>query len=347
MFYMENLSKNKNKKKLLIKRNKHYILFGKENFLLQMKTKSILKKIKKNFTLIYKFDIDLTTDWNFLIKKVENLDLFYKELIIILILPKIITEKINKNIYTIVSFAKENITLIINIFDINDINKEKFWFFKIKRNITVINCNIKNEKQFLFFIKEILIYFKINVDSDSKKFLIKNFRKNISFTIKFLKKLSVLYDKKEIKINNIKNLLDNYIIQTPKKLINEIFLKNHKQSIFILKKMKVQNLFDPIIILRNIQNNIIYLIHIKYKNKINNFYLNFFLYINKNYEKNKHLIINFSKNTSIYQLHESINLILFLEIQIKKNCKSKIVWHVFEKIILILCGFKTPKIKKK
>ncbi|WP_041944128.1 DNA polymerase III subunit delta [Wigglesworthia glossinidia] len=320
--------KNKNQKKL-------YILVGDQFFLLEKIIQKILFNIRSTEKIIhYKFYITSNINWTDIFNKFYNFDLFNAKIHILLIFPEKITIDMHQNLSILTSLLKQSNILTICINQITNLIKNQVWFKNIKNSSTIIDCNINTQKKFSSWVRNFNQILKISIDVDSEIFLFKIFKKNTYAALKLLEKFSILFPDQLINLSKIEKIVNSELIYTVDQLISVVFQRNINLSIFILSKIKMQKIFDPLIILRKIQNKVVYIIKIK-ENLIN-------INDNKICQKNYKLILDFSEKISINQLNSIINLMLILEIILKKSGKKILVWHFFNEIILILCGYHSP-----
>ncbi|MDQ1237762.1 MAG: DNA polymerase III subunit delta [Wigglesworthia glossinidia] len=320
-----------------------YILIGDELLLSEKIIQKILFKINLTEKVIYyKFHVNTNINWTEIFNKFCNFDLFNPKVHIILIFPENITNDMHQNLFILISLSNQSNILTICIKKMTNVIKNQIWFKNIKEYSTIIDFNIDTQKKFSFWIKSYSQMLRISIDTCVENFLFKTFKKNIHSVLKLLDKLSIMFPNQVLTLTKIKKIIHSDIIYTIDQLITAIFLRNMKLAKFSLNKIKLQKIFDPLIILRYIQNNVIYIIKIKDDN-------NLISNKNKVWKKNYKILLEFSKNISLKELHATINLILILEVMLKTSCKNTLVWHFFNEIILILCGYNliTSKIYEK
>lgn len=326
--------KNENQKKL-------YVLVGEQFCLLEKIIQKILFNIRSTEKIVhYKFYITSNINWTDIFNKFYNFDLFSTKIHILLIFPEKITIDMHQNLSILTSLLKKSNILTICINQITNLIKNQVWFKNIKNSSTIIDCNINTQKKFSALVQIYTQILQISIDANAEIFLFKIFKKNIYAALKLLEKLSILFPDQLLNLSKIEKIVNSELIYTVDQLIDVVFQRNINLSIFILRKIQMQKIFDPLIILRKIQNKVVYII--KIKENLININNNTIFNKNKTCQKKYKLILDFSEKISINQLHSIINLMLILEIILKKSGNKILVWHFFNEIILILCGYHSP-----
>lgn len=312
------------------KTDKIYLIIGNNSYLKRESLKKICKIMKTyKFEEKHNFNIQPKTNWNKIYQQSKSISLFSKRKIFILtIIENEISKKLEKKIIHLIKIINKNILLIFNIKKITNNNKNNILYKTIKQKTIYINCNNKKNN----FIHE-LITKKTLIPKTNN--CIKNYynyiQKNLTKTNYTLKKISTI-NKKIFTINYIKKFLNNSNNFKICHLIESILSKDHIKSIYILNKLKKENI-EILIILHIIKNIVFITLLLKKKHNIQNIKNIFEKY--KLY-KNKSQIITFEKQTNICIIEKAIQFISKIEIQIKTKNKDEI-WNKLKTLFIILC----------
>ncbi|CAL4324181.1 DNA polymerase III subunit delta [Buchnera aphidicola] len=311
-------------KSFLKKLNYSYLLVGEEEFFIQ-ETKIFLLKFAKEEqyletnTVYIKFDID----WINVIKMYQNICMFSKKKIIILIYKKNnFDNNFFKNFIKISKIFNKNILLIIHL-EKHTTNYQKKNFFNLSQiKTTIICCNKITSENWNNWIEKKIKKMKLNILKDVKKMLYKNYKDNLFALSNILNILMLIYSSHKITLNKSKKIIENLSLFTPVEWINSIFEKDKKKSIKIIHRLSEQK-YNPIVLIRNLQKDLITLIYMK-KNKN----INYYLFLNKNKICNKrHLIfINACIDIADDNLYKAIKIITNLELKIKTEYNNKSLW---------------------
>lgn len=311
-------------KSSLKKLNYSYLLVGEEEFFIQESKIFLLKFAKKEqYFEINTVYIKFNVDWINLLKIYQNICMFSKKKIIILIYKKnTFDNEFFKNFKKIYKILNENILLIMHL-ENNTTNYQKKIFLNLPHiKTTIIYCNKIKSENWKNWIEKKIKKMKLNIHNDVKKILYKNYEGNLFALSNILNILILLYSSSEITLNKSKKIIENLSLFTPLEWINSLFEKNKKRSITIINRLSEQK-YNPIVLIRNLQKDLLVLIYMK-KNKN----INYYLFLNKKKICNKrHIIfINACINSTDENLYKIIKIITNLELKIKGEYDNKSLW---------------------
>ncbi|WP_343192047.1 DNA polymerase III subunit delta [Buchnera aphidicola] len=317
---------------LLHKLNTIYLIVGKNEFFIQFSEKILLKYAKKKFFYTKK-EITITSNeqWKQLISIYSNNTIFSEKTIIICQYTLNIFEKdFLFNFKKISNLSNPNILLIIKLNYIVYINYNINILNIIKKKSIIIFCNALLPNQYINWINYIITKKKLNIHQDSKKYIYKNYEGNLFELSNILNILKLLYPSTLIKINDIKNIVENLAIFTPQQWIDAILKNKKKQSINIIHRLSQQK-YDPIILIRTLQKDLLILIYMIKNKSIN---LNIF-FKEKKICSSRHIIfINACKKYTIIKLYKVIKIITCIELKIKEKYNNKTLWILLKKLTL-------------
>ncbi|QOI11128.1 DNA polymerase III subunit delta [Blochmannia endosymbiont of Colobopsis nipponica] len=324
--------------KLINKINIPYILYGNDLYLLQETKKKIFKTAKNyNFRENYNFILNEHTDWDHIINICKTLNLFSCRKILFFTLTHNYYNKIiDKNLSYLISFINNDLLFIIHINQLNENIKKYMWFKIIHKKSILINCNAPKNNHLLNWILNKTKKMDLSLEQAGYHLLCKYYKNNLFDLMKILENLCFIYDKKKVSLIKIQNIINENINFTPSHWISSVLSGKYQLACYILQKLKLEDA-DPIILLRKIQQEVIFLIRLKRQNKREvtpNILLNEY----KIYKtKRQFLLTKAFKRLNQYQLNASINIMIQLELRLKKNEICYDTWNKLEILTTLLC----------
>ncbi|QCI27279.1 hypothetical protein [Buchnera aphidicola] len=289
----------------------HYYCILENNFFIayEIKKKILNFFLKKKLYHLIKIKITSNIDWNKIYREYQQKDIFKKKK---LLLINIYIKKINNYIlYTlknILKYKNKNIILLLNFIKIQ--YKNNIIFFKkiIQLNkFLIIDCPYLTELETQIWIQEKIKKMNLNLTSKIIIFLSKIYKNNLLFLFKILEVLSLNSYDQIITMKHVKTILNKNITSNIKNWIFLLFSKQKIKAIKTLNLLKNTN-YKISYLLRAIQNNLIYYLH-----------------INKNYIYKNH-------NIKIYKI---FNILTKIEINNKKNKNNPLIWQYLKTLILL------------
>lgn len=321
------------KKKLIKKLNYLYILLGEDLFLLDKNEKLILNFAKKEQFLEKNIiNIEKNTDWNKIIDfyKLKNI-FFKKNILIINVMIKKLDSLSIGYINKILSSENTDILVIVKFYTIsNSIKKsKKIKIFNLENNI--ISCFTPYEWAFKNWLQYEIKERKLKITQDSFLLLYKYYQGNTLFAHQILNIISITWPYTNIQKENIKEIIYNFAIFSPIHWINAIFSQNIKQSIYILDSF-FQKKYNPIILVRSLQNDLLILINMKREKKID---VSTFLKKNNIWINRSKFFIHALNTINFNCFLKIIRILLQIEKKIKQNHDNS-VWTELKTITLLL-----------
>lgn len=310
-----------------------YLLLGNEIILLQESINQIIK-INKKYKLLEKhsFLLKKNSDWKKIFLTCQEQTLFSnKKILFITITSNLILSYKNKFLYKLNNLLIKNITLIINCDESISQNQQLKFFNTLKIEGIIINCTILNKRRLSEWINFKLYLKKITINEDSKKILIQYYYGNLIELTNILNIIFLLYPNQYVDCHQLKNIIYDSSNFSIFQWIDAILKGNKEKSLRILKQLFLNN-FNPLYLIRMLQNNLIVLFSMKRHNNTNN--INF-LHSNKIWEKRHSVFIYACTTNNEEKIYKIIKLITYIELSIKRNIQID-VWNKLKNLSLIL-----------
>ncbi|WDI78716.1 DNA polymerase III subunit delta [Candidatus Purcelliella pentastirinorum] len=300
----------------------NYIICGNDIFLKEDSIINILKLANKlNFNNTIRIMVDNNFTFEIISNFIKENDLFIKKKTIILTVIKQYHKILFKNISKLITLLNKNIFLIIKSdkFD----KKDFFLIKKTKIQINLINCNTPTGIQLYKWIEKKIEEFKLNLNCKIIKLLCYYYEGNVLALNQILKIISIISLTKSLNLSNIKKIIFDQAIFHPSQWSESILYGNCTRSIHILKQL-FKNKYNPITLIRFLQNDLLILIIIKrYKQNIKKI-----LSINSYYIYNiRKLFFNKIKNSlDNKKIYLILKFLIKIELMIHKENNEKIIW---------------------
>ncbi|AWH90358.1 DNA polymerase III subunit delta [Buchnera aphidicola (Melanaphis sacchari)] len=328
IIYPENLKNN-----LMNQLHHCYVLLGEDVFLLNQSQDIILKyAYKKNFLEKIIIKIKKNTDWNQVNQFYKTKHLFFnKKILIINFSIKKLTIFLIQEINKIYFSKKLEILIILKFNELSNTLKKnkKLKIFESKKNI--IYCFTPRNLNFENWIKYEIKEKKLKVTENSFHLLKKNYEGNTLFLHQTLNIISSIWKNEIITSKKIKKIINQFSIFSPSIWIDAIFRNDQKRALYILDSLYKKK-YNPIILIRSLQKDLIKLINIKRETKIS---INESLKKNNIWTNRSSIFINALKFINFNNLLKVIRILLKIEIDIKKEYNYS-VWMELKTITLLL-----------
>lgn len=314
-----------------------YLIFGKDEFLLQKSINDIKKVIntKKNFEYFF-YKISSYTNLDEINCFIQSTNLFLEKKILFLkVSEKITQEKIlEKKTIKLINLLYPK--LFIVMFGKILTQKQKIFLYKnIKTNPIYVNCSILKKNRLLEWITHKTKKFNINLSAKSTEFLSLFYQDNLLTLNQIFNHLSLSYQKKKYSLIKIEKIIYYIVDFTYHHLINMLLIGNLKHGLKILKKLQKKN-YEISTTIYHIQEKLLLLLKLKNKNfKKNKIQIKLLQYQT---QETNHFLINLAlKRLSTKTLEFSIHLISESEFYLKKNFIHK-AWEKLELLTISICN---------
>lgn len=330
---MKNIHLYELKKYLIQKLNTIYIFLGEDDSL-SKKSQDIIKifALKKGFLNTVQIDIEKDKDWEKIVIFYKKRNLFFQKTILVVnFLIKNINSILIKKICRIFTLLNSDILIILKFNHLSISIKNSKFFNQFQENNNIIICDPPYNSHLILWIKYEIEERKIQIEDQACYLLYKYYEGNTLFILNVLDMVIIRYPNTYITCQMIKKIIINCIDYSSLNLINYIFQFKTKKAISILDFFSKKK-YNPLILVRSLQKDLFTLIYMKRENNVNvNNYL-------KKYNictiRHKFFIHAFQK-IDYYNLLKAIQILVKIEINIKKNYYYS-VWNQFQELTLIL-----------
>ncbi|CAL4325172.1 DNA polymerase III subunit delta [Buchnera aphidicola] len=321
------------KKKLTQKLHCLYILLGEDLFLLNKNEKLILNFAKKkNFLEKSIINIEKNADWNKIINfyKLKNI-FFKKNILVINFIIKKIDKSLTNHINKILSIKNTDILVIVKFYALSNAIKKSKIIKTFDQENNIISCFTPYEWAFKNWLKYEIKERNLKIKQDSLLLIYKYYQGNTLFAHQILNIISITWPCENIETEKVKQIIDNFSIFSPIHWINAIFSQNTKKAIYILDSF-FQKKYNPIFLVRSLQNDLLILINMKREKKID---INAFLRKNNVWLNRSKFFIHALNVINFNHFLKIIRILLKIEKKIKKEYDNS-VWIELKTLTLLL-----------
>jgi len=331
---MKKINPEQLKKHLIQGLNYFYIFLGEDFSLLEKNQDLILNFAhQKGFLEKVKIDIERDKDWEKIILFYRTKGLFFKKTILVInFLIKDINDFLIKRIYNIFYLLNSDILTILKFNHLSHFIQQDKSLCQFKKQYNIISCFTPYNLQFINWIKYEIKEKKINLEEQAFFLLCRYYEGNTLFIYKILDILLITWPNICITKHKIKKIIADFFDFSPLYWINSIFQGHIKKSIYMLKFFRKKK-YNPLILVRSLQKDLLKLIHIKREEKIDIYLL---LKENNIWNTRYKFFINAFKRINNNNLFKAIQILVKIEINVKKKYNNY-VWNQLQELTLILC----------
>ncbi|QCI19997.1 MAG: DNA polymerase III subunit delta [Buchnera aphidicola (Brevicoryne brassicae)] len=331
---MNIINPEKLKQNLIKKLNSCYVFLG-EDFCLLEKNQNLILNFanQKGFTEIIIIDVEKNEDWKKIFNFYKKRNLFFKKttLVVNLIIKKLNIQLI-KNINEIHQLFHLDILIILKFNHLSCFFEKSKSFDVLKNHVDIISCFTPYNANFINWIKYEISEKNIKIEEKAFFLLCKYYEGNTLFIYKTLDTLSTTWPNTYIKVEKIKKIIINFLNFLPIHWINAIF-QNHKIKAIYILDIFCKKQYNPLILIRSLQKDLLILIYIKREKQIN---IDMFLKKNNVGNIRYKFFKNALKKINNKKFLKAIRILLKIEISIKKQYNSS-VWIQLFQLTLTLC----------
>ncbi|WP_085246631.1 DNA polymerase III subunit delta [Gilliamella mensalis] len=242
----------------------YYLILGSDPYLQHY----VQTELRKAFTHAgfdeqLTFVIDNQTDWIAIFDSCQAMNLFSSNTLILLdfgegALNTAITAKLN----TLSEVLTPDIALIISLNKITKSQENAAWYKALSDKLVVVNCVTPDTLQLPQWIKNHLLQQQITIDAKAIELLCYYYEGNLLALTQIIAQLKLLYPNQSISYDEVETNINDSAIFTPYHWTDAMIANKTKRAIHILQQLKI-NEFEPLILLRIIQRELILLINLK------------------------------------------------------------------------------------
>lgn len=322
------------KQHLIKKLNYFYIFLGQDLFLLNTNQNLIINfSHQKGFLETVIINIEKTKDWDKVFNFYKKRNLFSKKNILVIDLNiKVFNKDSTKNIQKLIYLLNSDILIILKTNHLSySVQKHKF-LEVLKKYGHIVSCFTPYNLNFINWIKYEICEKNIKMEEKAFLLLCKYYEGDTFFINKILNMISIIWPDLYIKKEDIKKIISDFFSFLPSHWIDATFQGHKKKAIHILNEFYKKK-YNPLILIRCLQKDLLILIFIKREKIIN---INLFLQKNNIRKTRYKFFRKILKNINDKIFLQSIQILLKMEIKIKKHYSNSI-WIELCQLTLILC----------
>lgn len=323
------------KKNLIKKLHSFYIFLGEDFFLLERNQDLILNfAYKKGFLEKVSIDIENNQDWEKILLFYQSRNLFFKKTsLVVNFLIKKLNVILIKHIYNTFSLLNSDILIILKFNHLSHSIQTNNLLDKFLKHNNVVSCFTPYNSYFINWIKYEIKEKNINIEKNAFFLLCKYYEGNTLFIYKILDMLLVTWPNILITIEKLKKIIIDFFDFSPLYWVNSIFQGQTEKSMHILK-IFYKKKYNPLILVRFLQKDLLKLIYIKREKKIS---ISVLLEHHNVWTIRKKYFINAFERISYNRLLKVIQILVKIEVNIKKKYNNH-VWSQLQESTLILCN---------
>ena len=242
----------------------YYLIIGNDPYL-QHYAKTQLKTSFKQlgFNEQLPFNIDNQTDWSTIFDSCQEMNLFSDNTLIFLDFGE---NSINANVTTKLNTLSEMLTaeivLIISLNKITKTNENAQWYKTLSDKLVVVSCNTPDEVQLPKWLSNHLQQKQMQIEPQAIELLCYYYEGNLLALTQIVEQLKLLFPNQTITYDQVESNINDSAIFTPYHWIDAMVSHKTKRATHIMQQLKM-NEFEPLILLRVIQRELILLINLK------------------------------------------------------------------------------------
>lgn len=314
----------------------YYLTLGNDPYL-QYFAKAQLKIAFKQaeFDEQLTFIIDNQTDWAKLYDSCQAMNLFSTNTLILLdfgenTLNAAITAKLN----TLTEILTPDIALIISLGKMTKTQENAIWYKALSDKLVVVNCTTPDTTQLPQWLKNHLQQNQMTVEPQVIELLCYYYEGNLLALTQIIVQLKLLYPDQKITYEHVENNINDSAVFTPYHWIDAMIAHKTKRAVHILHQLKI-NEFEPLILLRTVQREIILLTNLKKVSQQASLRQSFDEY--KIWQSRRTLYTNYLNRFNIEDLYHLLAKLTEMEIRLKHDSQLQI-WDALSSFTLQFMG---------
>ena len=316
----------------------YYLIIGNDPYLqhyAQTQLKTSFKQLGFNEQLT--FNIDNQTDWSTIFDSCQEMNLFSDNTLIFLDFGE---GSINANITTKLNTLSEMLTaeivLIISLNKITKANENAQWYKRLSDKLVVVSCNTPDEMQLPKWVTNHLQQKQMQIEPQAIELLCYYYEGNLLALTQIIEQLKLLFPNQTITYDQIENNINDSAIFTAYHWIDAMVSHKTKRATHIMQQLKM-NEFEPLILLRVIQRELILLINLKKGLSTKSFKQIFDEY--KIWQNKRSMYTTYLNRFDIKDLFNTLKQLTEIEISFKHDSQLQI-WDALSALTLQFMGIK-------
>lgn len=314
----------------------YYLILGSDPYLqyyARTKLKTSFKQLGFNEQLT--FNIDNQTDWSTIFDSCHEMHLFSDNTLIFLDFgERDINPSITAKLNTLSEILTTDIVLIISLNKFTKTHENAQWYKTLSNKLVVVNCTTPDTLQLPQWIKNHLQQQQMTIEPKAIELLSYYYEGNLLALTQVIEQLKLLYPNQIITYDQVDSNINDSAIFTPYHWIDAIVSHKIKRAIHILHQLKM-NEFEPLILLRIVQRELILLINLKKGLSTKSFKQIFDEY--KIWQNKRSIYTFYLNRCTIKELFSTLKLLTEIEISLKYNNQLPI-WDALSALTMQFMG---------
>lgn len=314
----------------------YYLLLGNDPYL-QYYSQSQLKTAFKQagFNEQLTFSIDNQTDWQPIYDCCHAMNLFSTNTLIFLDFGEnTINTATSSKLNSLSEILNPDIALIISLTKITKTQENAVWYKKLSDNLVVVNCTTPDTALLPQWIKNHLQQKQIVVEPEAIDLLCYYYEGNLLALTQIIEQLKLLYTNQTITYDQVENNINDSAIFTPYHWIDAMVAHKTKRATHILQQLKMND-FEPLILLRIIQRELILIINLKKGLSSKPLKQTFDEY--KIWQNKRAMYTSYLNRNDIKDLFSTLALLTEIEISLKHDNQLR-VWDALSALTMQFMG---------
>ncbi|OCG27343.1 DNA polymerase III subunit delta [Gilliamella sp. wkB108] len=314
----------------------YYLLIGNDPYL-QHYVKTQLQNAFKQagFNEQLTFTIDNQTDWTAIYDSCQEMNLFSTSTLIFLdfgegAINATITAKLN----SLSEVLSPDIALIISLNKITKAQENSTWYKTLSDKLVIVNCTTPDTQQLPQWVKNYLQQQKITIEPQAIELLCYYYEGNLLALTQIIEQLKLLYPDAKLTYDQVESNINDSAVFTPYHWIDAMLAHKTKRAIHILQQLKM-NEFEPLILLRIVQRELILLINLKKALQQKSFKQVFDQY--KVWQNKRTIYTNYLNRFAIEDLYITLAKLTEMEIGLKHDNQLQI-WDTLSSFTMQFMG---------
>jgi DNA polymerase III subunit delta len=209
------------------------------------------------------FTINNQTDWPAIYDSCQAMTLFSSKTLLCLEIGEgILNVSVATKLNTLCEMLTPDIGLIISLVKITKAQENSAWYMALSDQLVVVNCSTPDAAQLPQWITNYLQQMQMTIEQPAIELLGYYYEGNLLALTQIIEQLKLLYPSQTITYEQVESNINDSSIFTPFHWIDAILSNKAKRAMHILQQLKMND-FEPLILMRIIQRELILLINLK------------------------------------------------------------------------------------
>jgi DNA polymerase III subunit delta len=209
------------------------------------------------------FTINNQTDWPAIYDSCQAMTLFSSKTLLCLEIGEgILNVSVATKLNTLCEMLTPDIGLIISLVKITKAQENSAWYMALSDQLVVVNCSTPDAAQLPQWITNYLQQMQMTIEQPAIELLGYYYEGNLLALTQIIEQLNLLYPSQTITYEQVESNINDSSIFTPFHWIDAILSNKAKRAMHILQQLKMND-FEPLILMRIIQRELILLINLK------------------------------------------------------------------------------------